>query len=122
MGIATCTWFQWHAESETKLVTCKRQTQAARSLNTDTAQASLLTATLAEMATTRQRLVLLLLAVAQGSQAFYLPGAAPHDYSRDEKVDIYVNALTPMLAGNNDAKLVRGIHTKTSSSTKQTVP
>ena len=39
-------------------------------------------------------------------QAFYLPGAAPHDYRLAEKVDLFVNALTPMLSGSDDAKLV----------------
>jgi hypothetical protein len=38
--------------------------------------------------------------------AFYLPGAAPHDYRVAEKVDLFVNALTPMLSGSDDAKLV----------------
>lgn len=38
--------------------------------------------------------------------AFYLPGAAPHDYRVAEKVDLFVNALTPMLSGSEDAKLV----------------
>ena len=38
--------------------------------------------------------------------AFYLPGAAPRNYFEGEQVDIFVNALTPMLSGSNDAKLV----------------
>ena len=38
---------------------------------------------------------------------FYLPGAAPHDYTPGEKVDLLVNALTPMLANEEHAKLVR---------------
>jgi len=38
---------------------------------------------------------------------FYLPGAAPHDYKQGEKVDLFVNALTPMLANEDHAKLVR---------------
>ncbi|KAH9059126.1 Nonaspanin TM9SF [Lactarius vividus] len=37
--------------------------------------------------------------------AFYLPGAAPHDYRKGEKVDIFVNALTPMYPDPNDPKL-----------------
>ncbi|KAF8161119.1 hypothetical protein B0H34DRAFT_795956 [Crassisporium funariophilum] len=37
--------------------------------------------------------------------AFYLPGAAPRDYIEGEKVDLFVNALTPMLSGANDAKI-----------------
>lgn len=40
------------------------------------------------------------------ASAFYLPGAAPHDYTEGEAVDLYVNALTPMLAGSDNAKLV----------------
>jgi transmembrane 9 superfamily protein 2/4 len=38
--------------------------------------------------------------------SFYLPGAAPQDYRVGEKVDLFVNALTPMLSGSDDAKLV----------------
>jgi len=38
--------------------------------------------------------------------AFYLPGAAPHDYREGGKVELFVNALTPMLSGSDDAKLV----------------
>lgn len=41
------------------------------------------------------------------AHAFYLPGAAPHDYHEGEKVDLFVNALTPMVAGSDNAKLVR---------------
>ena len=40
------------------------------------------------------------------AHAFYLPGAAPHDYKEGEKVELFVNALTPMLPGSDDAKLV----------------
>jgi transmembrane 9 superfamily member 2/4 len=43
--------------------------------------------------------------------AFYLPGAAPHDYTQGEKVDLFVNALTPMISGADDAKLVRACFT-----------
>ncbi|PCH43643.1 Nonaspanin [Wolfiporia cocos MD-104 SS10] len=39
------------------------------------------------------------------AHAFYLPGAAPHDYAEGEVVDLYVNALTPMLGGSDNAKL-----------------
>ncbi|KAH9929506.1 endosomal P24A protein [Epithele typhae] len=39
------------------------------------------------------------------AHGFYLPGAAPHDYLKDEKVNIFVNALTPMIAGDDHAKL-----------------
>ncbi len=45
--------------------------------------------------------------LASSANAFYLPGAAPHNYHRGEKVELFVNALTPMLAGKEDAKLVR---------------
>ena len=40
--------------------------------------------------------------------AFYLPGAAPHNYMEGQKVDLFVNALTPMLSGtgNGNAKIV----------------
>ncbi|KAG1766995.1 hypothetical protein EDD22DRAFT_1008951 [Suillus occidentalis] len=37
--------------------------------------------------------------------AFYLPGAAPHNYVQHDPVDVYVNALTPMLAGSDNSKL-----------------
>ncbi|TBU45895.1 endosomal P24A protein [Dichomitus squalens] len=39
------------------------------------------------------------------THAFYLPGAAPHDYHEGEKVELFVNALTPMIAGYDNAKL-----------------
>ena len=39
--------------------------------------------------------------------AFYLPGAAPHDYHEGDEVNLLVNALTPMLAGSGNAKIVR---------------
>ncbi|KAF8588664.1 endosomal P24A protein [Ramaria rubella] len=38
------------------------------------------------------------------AQAFYLPGSAPRDYSVGEKVDVFVNALTPVIGPQ--AKLV----------------
>ena len=41
------------------------------------------------------------------TNAFYLPGAAPHDYKKGEQVKLFVNALTPMLPGTDNAKLVR---------------
>lgn len=44
---------------------------------------------------------------------FYLPGAAPRDYQPGEKVDLFVNALTPMLANEEHAKLVRPQGTST---------
>ncbi|KAI0819995.1 Nonaspanin [Trametes gibbosa] len=43
--------------------------------------------------------------LAATAQAFYLPGAAPRDYHAGEPVDLFVNALTPMIAGNDNAKL-----------------
>jgi transmembrane 9 superfamily protein 2/4 len=46
-------------------------------------------------------------ALLASANAFYLPGAAPHSYHRKEKVELFVNALTPMLAGREHAKLVR---------------
>ncbi|KAF9049763.1 endosomal P24A protein [Panaeolus papilionaceus] len=46
-----------------------------------------------------------LLLVVSNSNAFYLPGAAPRDYVEGERVDLFVNALTPMLSGTNGAKL-----------------
>ncbi len=42
-----------------------------------------------------------------GVNAFYLPGAAPHDYHVEEPVRLLVNALTPMLASSDGAKIVR---------------
>ncbi|PFH51507.1 hypothetical protein AMATHDRAFT_2964 [Amanita thiersii Skay4041] len=44
-------------------------------------------------------------ALVASTNAFYLPGAAPHNYQRGEKVELLVNALTPMLSGSADAKL-----------------
>ena len=44
--------------------------------------------------------------LAASVDAFYLPGAAPHDYRADERVELYVNALTPMIASADNAKLV----------------
>lgn len=38
---------------------------------------------------------LLLSIVIVASQAFYLPGVAPHDYKSGEKVSLNVNSLTP---------------------------
>ena len=46
------------------------------------------------------------ISVLSPAHAFYLPGAAPRDYSEGDKVDIFVNALTPMIAGYDNAKLV----------------
>ncbi|KAL4078366.1 hypothetical protein V8B97DRAFT_1936920 [Scleroderma yunnanense] len=39
------------------------------------------------------------------TDAFYLPGAAPHNYEAGEQVSLFVNALTPMLLGKDDSKL-----------------
>lgn len=43
--------------------------------------------------------------LANNVAGFYLPGAAPHDYKPGENVDLLVNALTPMLANEEHAKL-----------------
>ncbi|KAF8235984.1 hypothetical protein L208DRAFT_1422169 [Tricholoma matsutake] len=40
------------------------------------------------------------------AHAFYLPGAAPHDYALGDQVNVLVNALTPKLLGKDDPKLV----------------
>jgi transmembrane 9 superfamily protein 2/4 len=50
-------------------------------------------------------LATLALSFVVSSNAFYLPGAAPRDYMKGENVDLFVNALTPMLSGKDDAKL-----------------
>ncbi|KAJ7647298.1 Nonaspanin TM9SF [Roridomyces roridus] len=52
--------------------------------------------------------LLLLASTASTARAFYLPGAAPHNFIQGEQVPLYVNALTPMLTahpGKEDAKL-----------------
>ncbi|KAH9485413.1 Transmembrane 9 superfamily member 7 [Psilocybe cubensis] len=36
------------------------------------------------------------------AQAFYLPGAAPHNYVEGDNVDLFVNALTPMRSLTNE--------------------
>lgn len=46
-----------------------------------------------------------LLTLLASTNAFYLPGAAPHDYRKGEQVKLLVNALTPMLPGTDHAKL-----------------
>ncbi|KAJ6593937.1 endosomal P24A protein [Mycena capillaripes] len=45
------------------------------------------------------------LVLAATARAFYLPGAAPHNFIRGDDVPLFVNALTPMLTGSDDAKL-----------------
>ncbi|CDO74465.1 hypothetical protein BN946_scf184979.g20 [Trametes cinnabarina] len=57
------------------------------------------------MAGIRSRLCFLALSLLSTVHAFYLPGAAPHDYHEGEPVELFVNALTPMIAGHDDAKL-----------------
>ena len=52
------------------------------------------------------QLAVAVVALAFSAQAFYLPGAAPHDYRKGEPVDLFVNALTPMLSGSANSKLV----------------
>lgn len=49
---------------------------------------------------------ILLLLPAVSVSAFYLPGAAPRNFKQGEQVDLFVNALTPMLSGKDDSKLV----------------
>ncbi|KAJ6499265.1 Nonaspanin TM9SF [Mycena sanguinolenta] len=39
------------------------------------------------------------------ARAFYLPGAAPHNFLKGDPVPLFVNALTPMLTGSDNAKL-----------------
>ena len=56
----------------------------------------------------RSVLAVAALAISGGANAFYLPGAAPRSYHEGETVDLFVNALTPMLSGNVDSKLVCG--------------
>ena len=58
------------------------------------------------MAGMRRSLGFLALSLLTSAHAFYLPGAAPHDYVSGERVELFVNALTPMIAGHDDAKLV----------------
>ena len=53
------------------------------------------------------RLVGIVLLAVPWARAFYLPGSAPRDYSFNEKVDVFVNALTPVIGPQ--AKLVRGM-------------
>lgn len=49
-----------------------------------------------------------ILLFAATARAFYLPGAAPRDFLEGDDVPLFVNALTPMLTGSDNAKLVRG--------------
>jgi transmembrane 9 superfamily member 2/4 len=49
------------------------------------------------------------------ANAFYLPGAAPRNYHRGEKVELFVNALTPMLAGKENPTLVRAYPSRSTS-------
>jgi transmembrane 9 superfamily protein 2/4 len=46
------------------------------------------------------------------ANAFYLPGASPRNYALGEKVNLFVNALTPMLSGHDDSKLVRSLNNR----------
>ncbi|KAF8973240.1 Nonaspanin [Flammula alnicola] len=50
----------------------------------------------------RAVLVPLILSLLPCVQSFYLPGAAPRNYVEGERVDLFVNALTPMRSGTND--------------------
>ena len=54
----------------------------------------------------RITLATLALSLIPSSFSFYLPGAAPRNYERGEKVDLFVNALTPTLGGSDNSKLV----------------
>ncbi|KAL0955960.1 hypothetical protein HGRIS_002142 [Hohenbuehelia grisea] len=57
------------------------------------------------MASRTRFLGLLGLSCLLSSNAFYLPGAAPRNYHIGDKVELFVNALTPMLSGSDNAKL-----------------
>ncbi|KAF7376177.1 Transmembrane 9 superfamily member [Mycena sanguinolenta] len=46
-----------------------------------------------------------ILLFAATARAFYLPGAAPHNFKEGDPVPLFVNALTPMLTGSDNAKL-----------------
>ena len=50
--------------------------------------------------------LLLLGLLAPCVEAFYLPGAAPHNYEAGERVELFVNALAPIIGKANNAKLV----------------
>ncbi|KAJ1897606.1 Transmembrane 9 super member 2 [Kickxella alabastrina] len=47
-----------------------------------------------------------LVMLSQQTDAFYLPGIAPHDYKIGEKVDLQVNSLTPSLNADNKLESV----------------
>lgn len=49
----------------------------------------------------------ILLLPAVSVSAFYMPGTAPRNFEKGEQVDLFVNALTPMLTGKDESKLVR---------------
>ncbi|KAI3619002.1 endosomal p24a protein [Moniliophthora roreri] len=53
----------------------------------------------------RITLAIVALSLVTPAFCFYLPGAAPRNYGPGEKVDLFVNALTPMLAGSDNGKL-----------------
>jgi hypothetical protein len=55
---------------------------------------------------TRPALLVALAAALTCVNAFYLPGAAPRNYAKGDRVDLFVNALTP-LENKESAKLVR---------------
>lgn len=57
------------------------------------------------MGFTLSGLITTCLALASCSSAFYLPGAAPNDYKEGDRVELFVNALTPMVTGSSNAKL-----------------
>ncbi|RKP06697.1 hypothetical protein THASP1DRAFT_31496 [Thamnocephalis sphaerospora] len=47
-------------------------------------------------------LPVLLLAYLPATRAFYLPGVAPHDYRQGERVDLWVNPITPKIDGHGN--------------------
>jgi hypothetical protein len=58
------------------------------------------------MGTRPALLVATLAAILSCASAFYLPGAAPRNYKAGDRVDLFVNALTPM-ENKESSKLVR---------------
>jgi transmembrane 9 superfamily protein 2/4 len=59
------------------------------------------------MTGTRPALLVVALAAALScAHAFYLPGAAPRNYKAGERVDLFVNALTPT-ENKESSRLVR---------------
>ncbi|KAG9298808.1 hypothetical protein G9A89_015829 [Geosiphon pyriformis] len=42
--------------------------------------------------------IILIFALSTSTLAFYLPGVAPHDYLEGDRVELYVNSLTPIIS------------------------